>query len=529
MSGSLQEAPTFPSPSPRDRRGTICSAGGRRLAGPPSSSLIEPKDNTVRSSSRIVLAVSALALVAGFFLPLWSISLEAPQYPEGIGLQIRVNTITGTKPHDLDNINKLNHYIGMKSIEPDAIPELELMPWVLGFLVLAGLAAAALGRRWMLFAWLALLAAVGCGRDGGLLAMGVRLRPQPGSDGRHQGARHDLSTPAHRIQSSPELRGPLLAGSWRADRDRSRVLTGLAGWWRASQGQAGKGPAGCRTPSRVGAAPLSGCGPKGPVPVTVGEDSCAECLMTIADERYATELITKKGKVYFFDSVECLAGFYLDQDPDDVASLWVTDFHTQARMIPVEEAFFLRSKDLRSPMGMNLTAFGDGIEPETVLNSFIGEVLDWAGVLALVETEGPPGREWRDARGPRGGIGGGRGSGKTRADPWSGGSVRPGRVSSGSSSFWPARLGASAAQDTLHVGPDRTVSTITELWPRRTRGIGWWCTPGSIGNRLWSSTRPVGVGGRGMAGSGWGRGAGDPQDRGGRRHGPRAWSSGMWV
>jgi hypothetical protein len=42
-------------------------------------------------------------------------------------------------------------------------------------------------------------------------------------------------------------------------------------------------------------------------------------------------------------------------------------------------------------MGMNLTAFGDGIEPETVLNSFIGEILDWDGVLALVEREGPPG------------------------------------------------------------------------------------------------------------------------------------------
>ena len=42
-------------------------------------------------------------------------------------------------------------------------------------------------------------------------------------------------------------------------------------------------------------------------------------------------------------------------------------------------------------MGMNLTAFGDGITPETVLNSFIGEVLDWPGVLAFVEAEGPPG------------------------------------------------------------------------------------------------------------------------------------------
>lgn len=133
-----------------------------------------------------------------------------------------------------------------------------------------------------------------------------------------------------------------------------------------------------------------GCKPEGPVPVAIGEASCAHCLMTVADERYATELITTTGKVHFFDSVECLAAFYRDQDPGDVASLWVTDFHTQNRMIPAQDAFFLRSKDLRSPMGMNLTAFGDGIQPETVLNSFIGEILDWEGVVALLAEEGMP-------------------------------------------------------------------------------------------------------------------------------------------
>lgn len=344
----------------------------------------------MRFSSRVVLAVSALALVAGFFLPLWSISLEAPQYPEGIGLQIRVNTITGTKRHDLDNINKLNHYIGMKSIEPDAIPELKLMPWVLGFLVLAGLAAAALGRRWMLFAWLALLAVVGVagmvdfwlwGYDYGHNLDPTAAIKVPGMTYQPPlvGSKALLNFVAH---SWPALGGWFVIGGG--------VLTGLVGWGELRSGKRGKGLPATALLLGLAAAPLLGCGPKGPVPVTVGEDSCSECLMTIADERYATELITKKGKVYFFDSVECLAGYYLEQNRDDVASLWVTDFHTQARMIPVEEAFFLRSKDLRSPMGMNLTAFGDGIEPETVLNSFIGEVLDWDGVLELVETEGTP-------------------------------------------------------------------------------------------------------------------------------------------
>ncbi|UCD24520.1 MAG: nitrous oxide reductase accessory protein NosL [Gemmatimonadota bacterium] len=128
-----------------------------------------------------------------------------------------------------------------------------------------------------------------------------------------------------------------------------------------------------------------------PVPLHIGEDGCERCHMTISDERYAAQLVTKKGKAYKFDSAECLAGFYTNAIAvDEVASLWVTDFHTQSRMIRVEEAFFLRSKDLRSPMGMNLTAFGDGIAPQTVLNSFIGEVLTWDEVVELVRTEGVP-------------------------------------------------------------------------------------------------------------------------------------------
>ncbi len=76
-------------------------------------------------------------------------------------MRIWVNTITGAKPHDLANINNLNHYIGMKRIEPDTIRELELMPWFVGFLAVTGFAAALLGRRWMLFVWFGILVAAG--------------------------------------------------------------------------------------------------------------------------------------------------------------------------------------------------------------------------------------------------------------------------------------------------------------------------------------------------------------------------------
>lgn len=110
-------------------------------------------------SARILTAVAALALLAVFVLPLWTIRLIAPQYPEGLGMLIRVNTVTGIQPTDLDNINQLNHYIGMKRIEADAIPPLQIMPWVVVALVVTGLAVAAAGRRALLTAWLGLFVA----------------------------------------------------------------------------------------------------------------------------------------------------------------------------------------------------------------------------------------------------------------------------------------------------------------------------------------------------------------------------------
>ncbi len=109
-------------------------------------------------SSRLLLAVAALALGLVFVLPLWHISLEAPQYPEGLGLYISVNQIRGEKPQDLNSINNLNHYIGMKVITPEDIPELKFMPWLVAGLIGTGLAAAGRGRRVYLYAWVTVFA-----------------------------------------------------------------------------------------------------------------------------------------------------------------------------------------------------------------------------------------------------------------------------------------------------------------------------------------------------------------------------------
>jgi len=104
-----------------------------------------------------MLAIASLGLLLVFVFPLWRIRLEAPQYPEGLGLEIRVNTVQGVKPNDLRNINGLNHYIGMKRIEPDAIPELRFMPWIVVGLAALGLGAALTGKRKLMYLWIGAL------------------------------------------------------------------------------------------------------------------------------------------------------------------------------------------------------------------------------------------------------------------------------------------------------------------------------------------------------------------------------------
>lgn len=107
--------------------------------------------------SKYLMIASALILLGVFLFPIWNINLDAPQYPEGIGLRIWVNRVTGEKEFDLKNINGLNHYIGMKPIVPDAIPELKYMPYIVVFFTFTGLLISFLKKRNLLLLWILLL------------------------------------------------------------------------------------------------------------------------------------------------------------------------------------------------------------------------------------------------------------------------------------------------------------------------------------------------------------------------------------
>lgn len=104
----------------------------------------------MRPLSRILIAVAAIAMTLLLTQPIWVIYLMAPQYPEGLELHIFHDRFTG----NVDQINGLNHYIGMSTIHNEMFPEFAIMRYVIGALVIWGVLAALIGRRWSLASWL---------------------------------------------------------------------------------------------------------------------------------------------------------------------------------------------------------------------------------------------------------------------------------------------------------------------------------------------------------------------------------------
>jgi copper chaperone NosL len=127
---------------------------------------------------------------------------------------------------------------------------------------------------------------------------------------------------------------------------------------------------------------LAGCA-DGPREIRLGEEECAHCRMLVSEAAFAAQLRTAQGRTLMFDSVECLAEYAAGPDADG-ARMWVTDFRAPGSWLPAEEAHYLQSPGLRSPMGLNLSAYASQTEAEVQAAEHGGSVLDWSSVLRYV-------------------------------------------------------------------------------------------------------------------------------------------------
>ncbi|KGE85856.1 MAG: hypothetical protein ACE362_02695 [Phaeodactylibacter xiamenensis] len=110
---------------------------------------------------RRLMLLGIVCLMSLFVFPMWQIILYAPQYPDGVEMHIYIDKIGGSSPGTLQNVNILNHYVGMQYIEPDDIPELQYFPYIIGAMGLLGLIALAINKKWGYLSWTIVLVVLG--------------------------------------------------------------------------------------------------------------------------------------------------------------------------------------------------------------------------------------------------------------------------------------------------------------------------------------------------------------------------------
>lgn len=118
-----------------------------------------------------------------------------------------------------------------------------------------------------------------------------------------------------------------------------------------------------------------------PKPINYGSDGCHFCSMTIVDKQHAAQIVTKKGKAFKFDAVECMLNHMKDIDTATVA-LYFCNYNSQpGELIAAQEATYLISENIPSPMGEFLTAFDNMEAASLAKEENGGELYSWNELL----------------------------------------------------------------------------------------------------------------------------------------------------
>jgi len=128
-----------------------------------------------------------------------------------------------------------------------------------------------------------------------------------------------------------------------------------------------------------------------PQPIQLGAEECSHCRMVIGEQRFTAQALNRQGRAFSFDAIECMADWAAAGEAvtaDDLHSLWVADFAAPHGWIRADEATFLRSDEVRSPMGAGLTAHASAEGARSYQAELGGELLGWDEVVELVSRQG---------------------------------------------------------------------------------------------------------------------------------------------
>jgi copper chaperone NosL len=115
-----------------------------------------------------------------------------------------------------------------------------------------------------------------------------------------------------------------------------------------------------------------------PEPIQYGTESCHYCSMTIVDKTHASQTVTKKGKQFKYDAIECLVNdILLKENESELAHIFVANYTSPGEMIEAEKAFYFVSNAIPSPMGANLTAVKEQDKIESILKDNEYKTYTW--------------------------------------------------------------------------------------------------------------------------------------------------------
>lgn len=344
------------------------------------------KATDLTGTSQKVLLVCAIALLVVLFVPLWQIELSAPQYPEGLVLKMYPNKIAG----NVDVINGLNHYIGMKTLHTEDFFEFTILPYIIAFFAASCLAVALFLKTFKWLSGLFILFVIF-----GIVAMADfwRWEYQYG---------HDLDPNAAINVPGMSYQPPLIGykqllnfgaysipdiGGWIFIAVGLSLLTALVLEYKRRKNTVGKNTV--TTPVLLFLSLtllVSSCSVE-PKPIKLGTDACDFCKMSVMDKRFGAELITKKGKVYKFDDLHCLEAFIkgASVEKENIKAMYLVGYAKPHGFIEMEKAILFKSEALRSPMGSNVAAFTTEQELKAATQSFKGNVVKWSELMLSVK------------------------------------------------------------------------------------------------------------------------------------------------
>ena len=333
--------------------------------------------NRLSLSSRIIIVISSLAMIAVLYLPIWRIELTAPQYPEGLVLQIFANKIGGA----VDIVNGLNHYIGMETLHTRDFVEFIALPYIIGGFLILGFLVALFNRRIVFYGWFCIFMLFA------FTSMIDFYRWEYNYG-------HNLD-PAAPIKVPGMVYQPPLIGYKQLLNFTAYSIPDTGGWIFVAVGvlltgalilelTRNKKPALKFSAGTVaafllaGSLSFSGCS-SGPQAIHYGQDNCDYCKMGIQDKRFGGEILTKKGKIYKFDDIHCLLNFIKSAETEKkkIASIYFVDFSGNHKFLKSEDGYLLAAESLHSPMGGDIAAFINPDSAKIYQQEFQGKLIKW--------------------------------------------------------------------------------------------------------------------------------------------------------